>query len=84
MKTFSRREAPEEIEEYHLKAGETRLLADILVETKAAVSKNEVRRLLKQGAIKFNGERLSGEDWAPKAGILKIGKRRFLRLVEGH
>ncbi len=79
-KTFSQKEVPEDISEYKLKNASAESLADILIKEKIVTSKNEFRRLLTQGAISFNGEKISQENWQPKAGVLKIGKRRFLKL----
>ncbi len=78
-RVFSQRKNPQDIEEYKVKQGTP--LIDILVDSGVAGSKNEVRRLIKQGAISFEGQRIDREDWPGQAGILKVGKRRFLRLA---
>ncbi len=78
--TFSKGGVPEEILEYSFKKNSQEKLSDILVSLKLAESKNEFRRLLKQGAVTFEGARIDDENWALKPGILKIGKRRFLKL----
>ena len=46
------------------------------------ISSNEVRRLLKQGAVSFNGKKLDKDILPKESGVLKIGKRRFLRLIK--
>ena len=79
-RTFSSRQIPEEVEEYVL-AGKSQVLADILLEKKLVASVREYQRLIKQGAVSYEGGKITDSNWAPKAGILKIGKRRFLRLV---
>ena len=79
-KTFSQRQVPEEIEEYGLGATPKRLV-EILIEKGLVPSIREYQRLIKQGAISFNGSKLDDADWTPRPGVLKIGKRRFLRLV---
>ncbi|MBN1869953.1 MAG: tyrosine--tRNA ligase [Candidatus Omnitrophica bacterium] len=79
-KTFSQRQAPDEIREYVL-AGNKQVLVDILLEKKLVASAREYKRLIKQGAISYENSRLTDPNWAPKAGVLKIGKRRFLKLV---
>ena len=79
-KTFSRRQAPERIEEYVL-AGNKQVLVDILLEKNLVASAREYQRLIRQGAVSYEGGTLSDANWAPRAGILKIGKRRFLKLV---
>ena len=80
-RTFSQKENPEEMAEFAIKEQPEQALVEILVQLKLAESKNEVRRLLKQGAVSFNGQRISDESWKLQKGVLKIGKRRFLRLV---
>ena len=79
-RTFSQRKAPEAIDEYHIGI-ERATLVDILMETKVISSAREFHRLLKQGAISYEGEKVNDAKWVPKAGVLRVGKRRFLRLV---
>lgn len=79
--TFSQKEVPEDIQEHRIK-NPPEFLSDILLRCKLAGSKNEVRRLLKQGAISHNGEKITSEDWEAREGILKVGKRRFIKLAK--
>ena len=81
-RTFSQRKIPDDVIECQFTANTSEQILDILVRTKVVGSKSEVRRLLKQGAITFNGQKLLTEDWKITEGILKIGKRRFLRLIK--
>jgi tyrosyl-tRNA synthetase len=78
-RTFSQHQIPTEIPEIKISA-EQKIL-DILAVTKIIATKNEGRRLLKEGAISHEGKAISDEDWAPQKGVLKVGKRRFLRLT---
>lgn len=80
-KVFSQQETPEEITEYKIKDKESESLVDVLMVSRLAASKNEARRLLKQGAVSFEGQKLESEGWKLRPGVLKIGKRRFLKLV---
>ncbi|HLD87840.1 MAG TPA: tyrosine--tRNA ligase [Candidatus Omnitrophota bacterium] len=77
--TFSQHQVPQDIAEYKLSS--EKKIADILVAAGMAASKNEVRRLLKEGAVTHEGKVISDEDWTPQKGVLKVGKRRFLRLT---
>ncbi len=77
--TFSQHQIPQDTAEHKIIAGEK--LLDILAVTKIVATKNEGRRLLKEGAISHEGETVSDENWVPQKGVLKIGKRRFLRLT---
>ena len=81
-RTFSQKQTPDDIPEFRLKKGKNQNLADILLETSIVESKNEFRRLLKQNAISCDGNKIDDENWAVKPGIIKVGKRRFLRIVE--
>ncbi len=57
-------------------------LSALLVTLKAAKSLSEARRLIGQGAVSLDGERLNGtEQLSPKtAGTLRVGKHRFWKL----
>ncbi len=77
--TFSQHQTPDGIPEIKILSGQK--LLDILAVTKIIVSKNEGRRLLKEGAVTHEGKVISDEDWTPQKGVLKVGKRRFLRLT---
>ncbi|OGX26858.1 MAG: tyrosine--tRNA ligase [Omnitrophica WOR_2 bacterium RIFCSPHIGHO2_01_FULL_48_9] len=81
-KTFSQKKVPDDIEAYRLGTESPESLVDILVRTKLVESKNEARRLIGQAAITHDGNKITAETWAVKPGVLKVGKRRFLRLVE--
>ncbi len=80
-KTFAQGKNPEDVMEYRLTTGDE-LLMDILFKSGIVKTKNEFRRLIKQGAISFQEEKIKDENWKLKIGVLKIGKRRFLKLVE--
>jgi len=78
-RVFSQRQAPEDIVEYRVKKDVP--LVDALVGSGMVDSRNEARRLIKQGAVSFEGQRIDQESWPVREGVLKIGKRRFLRLI---
>lgn len=77
--TFSQHKIPCDIPEIQLTQGQK--LLDVLMLEKIVASKNEGRRLLKEGAVTYEGVVVSDENLALKSGVLKIGKRRFLRLL---
>jgi tyrosyl-tRNA synthetase len=79
-KTFSQGLIPEDVSEFSLKDG-SKSLVDILLATKIVGSKRDFNRLLEQGAISFDGEKIDSENWPIKPGVIKVGKRRFLKLV---
>jgi tyrosyl-tRNA synthetase len=61
-------------------------LSVILVEVKAAPSRSEAERLIKQGGVEINGERVEDvkrelDLSKPGEFLLRAGKKKFLRLV---
>jgi tyrosyl-tRNA synthetase len=75
-------EAPEEVPEVVLPAGQTAHLP-ALIRDVFGLSTSEARRLIAQGGVKLNGETLRDFD-LPRAslenGLLQVGKRQFVRL----
>ncbi len=78
-RTIQRKEAPSEIPEYRL-IGEHSLL-DIVVNSGAAPSKREARRLFEQRAVTVDEEPAEASDAARRGSVVQVGKRRWLRLV---
>jgi tyrosyl-tRNA synthetase len=78
---------PDEIPEHPFKLeGEKVFLPTLLTELNLAASKSEVNRLLKQGAVRIDGEAIAaGQLEIPaKVGeskLVKVGKRRFARVT---
>lgn len=80
-RTFSKKELPQDAEIYKLKGDET--VIDIIISSGMAASRNEARRLIQQGGVTLGSERIDREDSViDKEGILKVGKRRFLKIVK--
>ncbi|MCX5715181.1 MAG: tyrosine--tRNA ligase [Candidatus Omnitrophica bacterium] len=77
---FKNKELPESINECVI--GEDKKIIDILTASGLVKSKNEVRRLIQQGGIIFDDQKVSIEDFLiTKSGIAKIGPRRFLKII---
>jgi tyrosyl-tRNA synthetase len=82
IKTFSKKETPENIEE--VKAKEGSLLSEVLVEHKILSSKSEWRRLVLENAIHdLDNDKNIGD---PNIKItnkltLKIGKKKFIKIL---
>ena len=78
---FSRKELPDEMPQYKIK-GKNLSIVEILTQSGLVESKNEARRLIQQGGVYLDGEKIGREDAViHKEGILKVGKRRFLKLM---
>jgi tyrosyl-tRNA synthetase len=79
---FVKKEIPDEVEETEVSAGNYNL-ADLLAQLNLAASKKEAKRLIEQGGVKLNGEKVSntGAEVALDGEILlQVGKRRFLKV----
>ena len=79
VRTFQQKETPEEIPEYDLRLGQTVL--DVILDAKMSSSKSEARRLFDQKGVRLDGETIErGDVPFPHAGVLQVGKRKFLRV----
>jgi len=79
-RVFSQKEIPQEMPKFKTDGKKTVLA--ILTESKIVASGNEARRLIKQGAVSFENEKIEKDDFIPqKSGILKAGSRRFLKII---
>jgi len=79
---FVRKEIPEQMEEVFLPRGKY-ALSDLLLKTGLAPSKKEAKRLIEQGGVRLNGERISDvkiEIELNEETVLQVGKRKFLRV----
>ncbi|MCB9772504.1 MAG: tyrosine--tRNA ligase [Candidatus Omnitrophica bacterium] len=79
-KVFSRGDVPKDIIEYRINGPKEKII-DILLKNKLVASKSEGRRLMTQGGVTIDGEKILDEDWQIRTGVVKIGKRRFLRII---
>ena len=81
-KVFSNKENPENMPEL---STEGKSLLDIIRELDFAPSNGEARRTAKQGGVYLNNERVENLDMIPAKGehILKVGKRKFARIIAG-
>ncbi|NLL29546.1 MAG: tyrosine--tRNA ligase [Clostridiales bacterium] len=83
---FSKKAIPDDIPELLIENGMETILDIIpkLKEMSYVKSKNEFLRLVNQGGVQLNGEKLSSNDINKvinSGDVLKIGKKRFLKLV---
>lgn len=82
---FSEHKIPTDIEEVVLPAsGQKVELLEVLLKTGLTASKGEARRLIAQGGVRINQEKVSGIDYKIAATgdyLLQAGKRRFKKIV---
>jgi len=81
---FVKKGLPDEIEEFKLGSDIIEIL-DLIVKVGFAPSKQEARRLILQGGVTIDGEKIT--DIKEKihfdtSRILKVGKRNFIRLIK--
>ncbi len=88
-RVHQRRELPEEVNECMvsfsaMKSGDCDDidLPCLMVATGLAASKGEAKRLIQQGGVSLEGEKVTSEKAQLKSGcVLKAGKRRFARII---
>ena len=85
-RVIQQKEAPESIEEIHLSLpGPEVPLWKVLKEAGLVVSSSEARRMIQQGAVEVDGERIFDLAQALPSGrggyLIKVGKRRFKRVI---
>ncbi len=80
---FKKKELPDDVPEleFDWSDGEAPV-ADILNDAGLVVSKGECRRLIKQGGVRLNGEKLTDPQMkiAPGEYLFQVGKRKFARI----
>ena len=81
-RVFQRRELPEEISEFVLPRENVPLgVVSLIVQAGLAPSRSEAKRLITQGAVELDGQRVIQDSWPYHEGsVLRVGKRRFVRL----
>ncbi len=78
QKVFADKGTPDEMPEVKLKKGST--FIDVIMEQKLVTSKSEARRLIEQGGVKLDEKVITDITALAEKGILKVGKRKFLKL----
>uniref|UniRef100_A0A832G1V0 Tyrosine--tRNA ligase n=1 Tax=Ignavibacterium album TaxID=591197 RepID=A0A832G1V0_9BACT len=84
-KIFIKKEIPDEIEEFNIEENQEINILDLLLLVNFAPSKGEAKRLVQQGGVSIDGEKVSDvhQNINIKSGmILKVGKRKFLKLTK--
>ncbi|WP_003541699.1 tyrosine--tRNA ligase [Desulfotomaculum nigrificans] len=86
-KVFQKKELPDEIDQFvvteDLYEDGLVILPRLMTQAKLASSTSEARRLIKEGAVKIDGEKVTDPNlrFAPTDGmVIRAGKRRFARL----
>jgi tyrosyl-tRNA synthetase len=78
---FQKHDIPDEMPEFGFVSGQT--VVEVILAAGMASSKNEARRLVEQKGVKLDGAVLDSAAAAfPHAGVLQVGKRNFVRVVQ--
>lgn len=79
VRIFSNKNIPTDIQEYKIQG----CFLDIILALNFASSKSEARRLAEQGGVHFENEKVYDLTLTPEHdGILKVGKRKFAKLIK--
>ncbi len=79
IQLFQQGSAPSEMPDYSLRPGQS--VIEVLLDSGLVASKSEGRRLVEQKGVKLDGETLLEFDVVfPHAGILQVGKRRYINV----
>ena len=78
---FAKNQIPDEMDEFFFSKGIK--VANLLKDSNLVSSTSEAFRMIKQGAVKIDGEKLTDKDLAPDEGTLvfQVGKRKFARVT---
>lgn len=82
-KVFVKKDIPDNIPEQNLDKGKYRLM-DLIAKMGLAESKGAAKRLIMQGGVQFDGEKISDfmvDIHLEGEHILKVGKRKFLKII---
>jgi len=85
VQQFQQGVIPTDLAEAHLKVGEQGLvIANIIKSAGLTASTSEALRMIQQGAVKVDGERVNDKDLVFTKGqefVLQVGKRRFAKVI---
>ena len=79
QRVFAAHQLPGDIPVFPIRV--PRRIIEIITESGLSKSGNESRRLIQQGAVVFNNQKIKDENFlVDSSGILKVGSRRFLKI----
>jgi tyrosyl-tRNA synthetase len=84
VKVFQKKEIPDEMPVVEI--SQEKNIVDLLVEIGAASSKSEAKRLVSQGGVYIDGERIEDIRFTVEPDgemVLRVGKRKFYRILGG-
>ena len=83
---FIKKEIPDEVEEFKINDTNSELnILDLILKVNFASSRGEARRLVIQGGVSINSNKITDPNFKTKltdSMILKVGKRKFVKFVK--
>ena len=78
---FAKNQTPDEMDEFTFQNGTK--IATLLKDSNLVSSTSEAFRMIKQGAAKMDGEKITNKNLEPTAGtsVYQVGKRKFARVT---
>ena len=78
---FAKNQIPDKMDEFNFPKGTK--ISNLLKDSNLASSTSEAIRMIKQGAAKMDGEKITNKDFEPTVGtsIYQVGKRKFARVT---
>ena len=84
MQQLKQKEIPDEIPVVRIDSSEPIWICRLMNDAGLTASNGEARRLVKQGGVKLNGEKINNAEMEVEASgevIIQAGKRRFARVI---
>jgi tyrosyl-tRNA synthetase len=81
---FVKKDVPDNLVEHKIMGKKEIGIIDLIMEVKFAPSKGEAKRLVTQGGVSLDGEKIEDINHSIKLNgekILKVGKRKFIRII---
>ena len=84
VQAFTNKDIPDDIDELKIEEEEAILLRDIihnLVDMQLVASASELRRMIEQGGVRVNNEKIDSiGKIVKKSDVIRIGKKKFIRI----
>lgn len=85
-RVFVQRSLPDEVPEFTIHHNDDSIgIIQLLTETKLVASRSEARRMIEQGGVSVDGERIVDDSSTvalEKSVVVRVGKRKFLRVIK--
>lgn len=84
IQRFQKNAIPDDMPEFTVDLSEGVLIANLAKEAGVCASTSEAMRMVKQGAVKIDGEKVSDPKLLVKADqnfVLQVGKRKFVKII---